>query len=240
MSFCTQCGQRLTEGEAHLCPAAPAGAGGAAGSAGNDFAASLKQVDGNTILALLKNPQHALNLNTGKDLIYGILGIVASLVGFMIGYWIMIRELANSILGLFGFGGMSDFADFGGGTSNTASMFGEMLLLGLISLAALFGSIWLIGNWRGARTLSFKDVITYLGSVQYTFGAGFILAGLCALISLRFGLLLLLINLLSALVITLMASSDLFGVAKERRLAFIALSVALYLIVVMLLSSLIM
>lgn len=236
MSFCTRCGQRMTEGEVHHCPAVPAGAGSPGGSAGNDFAATLKQVDGNTILALLKNPQSALNLNTGKDLIYGILGIVASLVGFMIGIWIMAKKLQDTILGFFGFGG---FADFDGGSS-TSSMFGQMFLLGIISLAALFGTIWLLGNWRGARTLSFKDIITYLGGMQYTFGAGFILAGLCTFVSLRFGFLLLFINLLTALVITLMASSDLFEVSKERRLSFVGLSVALYLVVVMLLSSLIL
>ncbi|CAH1193516.1 hypothetical protein PAECIP111893_00482 [Paenibacillus plantiphilus] len=239
MSFCTKCGQRMTEGEVHHCPAVPAGAGSPAGSAGNDFASTLKQVDGNTILALLKNPQNALNLNTGKDLIYGILGIVASLIGFMIGAWLMAKKLEDTILGLFGFGGMSDFTDFDGGSS-TSSMFGQMFLLGLISLAALFGTIWLIGNWRGARTLSFKDVVTYLGGLQYTFGAGFILAGLCTLVSLRFGFLLLFINLLTALVIALMTSSDLFEVSKERRLSFVGLSIALYLVVVMLLSSLIM
>ncbi|EFM10842.1 hypothetical protein PaecuDRAFT_2089 [Paenibacillus curdlanolyticus YK9] len=261
MSFCTQCGMRVIEGEAHACQQAAAGAenqtwngaGGAAGAphrsnqgGGFQSVAQLsKQIDTSVIVSLLKNPQQALKLQPAKDFIYGVLGVAASLLGFLIWAWIFGQKMESLLGDLFGglFGGFSDFDDLGDysdGSSIGAAITGKLIVLGIISIIALFGSLWVVGNWKGERKHAFKDAITYLGAAQYTFGAGFVLAGVCSFINLRIAFIVLSVNLLTVLVTTVMHAVALWQVREDRRLTVVGLSVGLYLVLVALLSAIVM
>ncbi|MWC30709.1 hypothetical protein [Paenibacillus sp. MMS18-CY102] len=259
MSFCTQCGMRIVEGEAHACQQTAAGSenawngsGGAAGAprgsnqGGFQAVTDLtKQIDTNVIVDLLKNPQKSLQLQPAKDLIYGVLGIVASLLGFMIWAWIIGKKIDSLLGDMFGglFGGLSDFedlTDYSGGSSIGSAITGKLIVLAIISLIALIGSLWALGNWKGERKLTFKDAVTHLGAAQYTFGAGFVLAGLCSFINLRIAFIVLSVNLLTALVTTVMHAIALWQVREDRKLTVVGLSVALYLALVALLSAIVM
>jgi hypothetical protein len=234
MSFCSLCGQQIQEEGSHVCQeiAAARSEGFSGRPVMEDLSAAVKQVDSKILINLLKNPQNSLALNPSRDLVYGLLGIVASIVGFVIWAWIIqkqVQDLLDSI-----FGGFSLFSGIEHSVSNL--IVGKLFLTGLISLAAIFVSLWLFGNRRGNRKLSFKEAIIHLGAMQYTSGACFIITGIIILINFKLGLLFLLINLLVTLLSTVTGSIDLFEVSKENRFPFIVLSTSLYLVLVFFLA----
>jgi len=254
MAFCTNCGRQLIQGQLHVCgteaerevpvhPPAAASSSHAAGShegagsgVGRVLTDTMKQVDGHVILRLLKNPQAGLLLNPGKDFMYGVLGIAASIVGFLLWGWMV------GINGIF-----TPLADFGGfsesgfqieTSSVVATAVIKIFLMGAASMAAFLASIWLIGSWRGERKLSIKTFITYAGSMHYASGAGFILAGVIGLVNIKLSIFLLGINMLIMLVLTYVSAIGLFGITKERQLSFIAPAILLYGLLLMVITTL--
>ncbi|MCQ6561946.1 hypothetical protein [Paenibacillus mendelii] len=239
MAFCMQCGQQIPQGATHIC-----GDGQQVANSGtqaeasrpltNDLTKAMKQVDGNVVLKLLKDPQYGLNLNPDKDFIYGILGLVASILGFTIWAGLLGMRIDSLFSGLLGLGGF-------GGDSIGGAFTGRMLLTAILSIAALHGMLWLLGSWQGTNKLSFKAFITYAGSMHYLSGAGFVVAGLCALISLiSFSFLLILINVSIMLVLSVIVSIDIFGVYREKRMVYTASAIALYMVILMIVTKIIL
>lgn len=109
----------------------------------------------------------------------------------------------------------------------------NMLFLGIISLAALLGSLWLFGNWRGSRRLNWQQIVTHLGSMQMASGAAFVLAAIIAFLSLKLSLLIVTVVLLTTLVITCMAVSDLYRINADRRLSVIGGAMTIYSVIVL-------
>lgn len=200
------------------------------------------QVDVNVIVGLLKNPQKALELRPEKDLIYGVLGLVASLLGFMIWGWMIGRKIDSMLGGFLGFGGgINDFEDLLDDTPSVSGLIiGKIIMLGIVSIVALFGSLWAVGSWQGNRKSSFKDYLVRLGAMQYVFGAGFIISGVCSFINLRVALIVLVINLLTALITTVMGSLELADVRSDRKVTAVALTMAAYLVLLAILSAIFM
>ncbi|MFD0714883.1 hypothetical protein [Paenibacillus sp. GCM10027626] len=261
MAFCTNCGQRLTEGELHVCGSGTESRNGSGDGNGAEHtvseeesvhdrpapgesrysgvsrsvADSMKQVDGNLILGLLKNPQSGLNLNPQKDLIYGLLGIAASIIGFVIYAWIVGMQIDSMVGGFFG--GLGSFGVKP--QSLVGGIVGNMLLVAIVSMVAFLGSMWLVGSWRGSRKVSIQAFVTYFGSMHYLSGAGFVVAGLVALMSYKLSLLLIVINLLIMLLLSFVSAMELFGISREQQFSFIAPAVTIYTVVVLIIVSII-
>ncbi|WP_337104446.1 hypothetical protein [Paenibacillus sp. YIM B09110] len=68
-------------------------------------------------------------------------------------------------------------------------------------------------------------------------GAGFLIAAVLALLSIKLSLFVLIITLLSTLILTVTASIELFEVTRERRTLYIVSSIASYSLLLMLLGS---
>ncbi|MCR8642614.1 hypothetical protein NV379_08050 [Paenibacillus sp. N1-5-1-14] len=243
MAFCEKCGHKIQEGEVHLCNEAAATV--APDSQGKaiqdnpmlqDLKRAVGQIDGNKVLTILKNPQMSLRLDPAKDLTYGVLGIAASIVGFLI-WAIIIQNKIEDMLGN-SFGSLMMMA--GGRISFGSGIAWKMFLLGILSLAALLGTVYIIGNWLGTRKLSFIEIAVKIGGMHLTSGAGFVLVGIVSLINMSVGFSLLMILLISALIWTVMGANQLMEVQEERRIAFIGSTIAVYGIVFSLLMKLFM
>jgi|GEM_PF-3437265 len=179
------------------------------------------QIDVQRIWELVKNPLSSLKLDGNRDFIYGLLGIAASLIGFMFFTLIIGRSLP--FIGWLGLGG---------------TLFGKMLLLAIISNTALHASIWLIGLWQGKQKLGIKPLITHIGALQYGAGAAFIVAGLLYWVSFNLCMIVLLVALLALFTLSIIASLELYNVAKERFSLYIMLTTAAYAIITMLVAGL--
>ncbi|MFX3632912.1 MAG: hypothetical protein ACE3L7_02730 [Candidatus Pristimantibacillus sp.] len=218
----------------------PVAAGSATGQSAavlNQMTASIKQVDKNIILRLLKNPFESMALNPSKDLVYGVIGIAAAIIGFLIWALLIGGKLESIFYGMLGFGGLASFGDKG---SIATALFGKMFLVAIISNIALLAAIWGIGQWKGDQKQSLKALVTHIGAIHYIAGAGFIIAGILALMSLKLSLLVLLISLLSALMLSIHAAIDLFKVEQNRQALYMILSVSAYLLITGLLAGIVL
>ncbi|WP_172254027.1 hypothetical protein [Saccharibacillus deserti] len=248
MSFCTKCGSPIQEGETHICqppasspppptsaplydsqqpqtgqqqPYAPGDAG--TKDYGTLVKGELSKFEKGTLLGLLKNPMSALHMHGESDLRYGLMGLAASLIGFMLWAWSFKRNLVHTMFELMGGGSPSEWRDAYSEAGEQFNIISPLFVVGLVSLAALIGGAILLGSWLGTHKVSGKESLTKLGSVQLAAGAGFIACALMMFVSMRLGLLLLAVVMLSALALTMFASAQLFRVSAERILPFVAL-----------------
>lgn len=183
---------------------------------------SPKTVDGGRILRFLRNPLEALGL-TEKEWLYGVLGLAASFLGFLI--WVLLfgGQITELIYGFMPFGGLF------GPSELTFAIFGRMFGIGLLSMIALLAALWLTGWWRSGVQPSWKAFLTQIGGMQYIAGAGFLLAGILSF-SFPLSILVLGITLLSSLVLSVYGGVEASGVSKERTSTYMILSVTLYLV----------
>lgn len=219
-------------------PPVAAGAARAQRSLLDDMNDSVKQVDKNVIIRLLTNPLESMNLHSTKDLIYGVLGIAAAIIGFLIWAMFIGNKVESVIMRAFGFGGISSFADlFETHRSISAAVYGKMFLIAILSSASLLAAIWSIGSWKGGQRLSIKSLITHIGAMQYIAGAGFIISGILALMSFKLSIFVLTVTLLSTLILSITGAMDLYQVAKEHRALYIVCTISAYLVLFVLLAG---
>lgn len=230
MSFCTKCGTQLQPNEIHTCVSAEQPIVNAASptSTPSPILTSardhLAHVDKHKILNLLKNPMSALQLRAESDLLYGVLGLVVSLLGFVLWAWSFKHQLIK--LMILGFGSLiSDDKESYREASEYLPIVNHMLLLGLISLIVLVGITFLLGNKMGLHKLHWKDSMVQLGGLQLISGIGFIVAALMMFISIKLSFLLLFTTSLAALVLTLVAGIEMFRIQRDRLALFIGLTV---------------
>ncbi|MBD2845861.1 hypothetical protein IDH44_11720 [Paenibacillus sp. IB182496] len=248
MAYCTACGQQLQPGEAHACPAAdevaaaaqshPASAGtrGQAAEGARHIAAQFRRIEPGVLVRLLRQPREALSLEGPAAPVYGFVGVAAALIGFIIWAMLLGNELASLV---FGFGSSSIFDAFSAYRADIYwRIIGRMLVIGLVSSAAMIGVLYAAGRWLGEAKLRFGTFFASIGAMQLVFGAGFVLAGLCSLINLRLSLFVMLVVLLAALVLLVSAASDLLRVPKAREAAFAVTVIGGYLLVTGLLLAL--
>ncbi|WP_058302763.1 hypothetical protein [Gorillibacterium timonense] len=224
MAFCTQCGIALEEGVQHDCPAAQ----NQPEVLQSGFSRQSIQIDKNALLLLVKNPQAALSLDPAKDKIYGIIGLGASLLGFFL--WGLMLKLKliwayDDQDGLLG--------DFLGNTVKKMPIASHLLLLGILSLAAFIVLLWFFGNGKGTAKRSLMDAAIYLGAMQLLSGAGFVVAGVVALVWVPGSSVIVGIFLLLTLLMTTAAALDLFAVPSDKRLVVLGGFAAVYAIVIL-------
>ncbi|QJD83983.1 hypothetical protein [Cohnella herbarum] len=186
-------------------------------------------VDFQKLLELAKNPSSSLKLQPLTEWIYGAIGAVVGVLGFFIWIWAIQEEIKNELFG--GLGNLVFLSLLGFTTP------GKYLVIGIFSIALLVGSLTLIGNLLGAKKRSWMEAVTYQGSTQLLFGAGLIVAGLVAFVSLQLSMLLGVILLLINLLLVVTQAEDLHEVGRERRFLFIVYSIAAYMFLLFLVYS---
>lgn len=233
MSFCTKCGQQLQPNEIHTCvspeqPSVNATLSSSTPSTPSPILTTardhLANVDKHKILNLMKNPMSALQLRSESDLLYGVLGLVVSLLGFVLWAWSFKHQLIK--LMILGFGSLiNDEKESYREASEYLPIVNHMLLLGLISLIVLVGITLLLGNKMGLHKLHWKDSMVQLGGLQLISGIGFIVAALMMFISIKLSFVLLFTTLLATLALTLVAGIEMFRIHRDRIALFIGLVV---------------
>ena len=192
----------------------------------------VQAIDFQFILKLIKNPFEALKLDGKKDLLYGLIGIGASLVGYIV----IVLALSSYLKGIF----LNPLAALAGAGSGTGAFIGKMILLGILSLLSLFLSLWLISLWKGQERHSIQDMITKLGAMQYLSGVGFLVAGIIAFMTIKLALAIFLIALISTMIISVQAAFQMYKVKEESSALYIVSSVGAYFIVMLVLTSILM
>ncbi|MGF7047060.1 hypothetical protein J2T13_001562 [Paenibacillus sp. DS2015] len=237
MSFCIQCGQSLEEGTSHQCAANNAIP--MVSSAGKPQSV---KVDLHVLLGILKNPMNALKLNASEGgLVYGLIGLGVSLIGFLLYALALKQVMINMISSVFGelsgfFDGAGSIGNsFSGGIASQLSLGWNALWIGLVSAVALLATYWLVGNAVSKKKMAQLDFITKVGAFQLVFGVVFILSALLAFITFKFSILLMVISLLLALVCTNTIVSQIYGVQGSQQLKLSAIAVSIYALIILLL-----
>jgi len=192
-------------------------------------------IDIQFILKLIKNPMEALKLDGKKDLLYGLVGIGASLLGYLV--WVLVLNSYLKDLFRLIFAPLTLLTGGGGGAG---LVIGKLILLGILSLVALFVSLWLLSWWQSSERQSIPSLATKLGGMQYTSGVGFIVAALIGLISIKLSFAILLITLISTIVWSIIGMMQLNQVKGEKSFLFITGSVAAYFVIMLVLSSILL
>lgn len=173
------------------------------------------------LLALLRNPSAALALRGAEDLPLGLIGAAASVAGFYV--WVL--AVQNRIEHA-----MSFFSVLFVSRLFTPGLALKLLLLGLLSLLAVTASLSAVGNRLGRRKRSWIEIVTYQGSSQLMFGAGYLVSALTAFLSVRLSLALTGGLLLLSLLLLVIHALELHEVARKDNFAAVLLSVAGYVV----------
>lgn len=224
MAYCPQCGQELKEDGQHECPAAMEANGtqvAATPGIGGGMAMDIR-----VIKQLLINPESSLRLNPKKDILYGVIGIAASIIGFFLWGLALQGRIRNAL-------GFSVFLL--GDLRQQITFAPRFLLIGLVLMIAMLGSVWGIGLWRGRKKAMVQEVLVHLGAPQLIFGLAFVVSAVLIYISFNLSLLVLFISLLTSFVLTVALGQDVFEVPREKRWEYLALTVTGFLLILFLL-----
>ncbi|WP_128894974.1 hypothetical protein [Longirhabdus pacifica] len=241
MSYCTHCGEKLDANTKHHCneiaatsESSPIHTNSTNTNSTNDktntnalnekMKDAIQQVDKNKLVDIIRNPIGSLTL-TKNDMVYGIIGIAASVLSFS-----FLGFAAGNKLGAL----TLYFYDV-----NEFLIAMRFLLLGVISIAALLGMMFLFGNRFGSKKYTWKESLTSLGAIQTVFAAGFLLSGLLGFFAANLSLFILSITCLSALSFTVLFGVKFFSVKENKLFLFVILSITGYLLIVYILTQLV-
>ena len=186
------------------------------------------------VVQLIRNPFQGLALSTRSQWLYGLLGIVASIVGFALWTTVSVSSIftafLNPLAALTGGGGV--------GFGVYVSMFFRMIVLAIISQGLLIGSIWVFGNWLGGRKYAWRELVTYLGGVQWLFGGGYIAAAIIGLLLSQIGFLLAIVTLILNLIFIVIASLEIYAIeSMQKRAELLLYAIGSYVLVLGIVSS---
>lgn len=245
MKFCTNCGSPIREGEAHVCAQTAPQAHtentsselirpiqAAPNPTLRAAQAELSKVEKTRLMELLKNPLSALQLRGETDLIYGLMGLAASLIGYMIWAWSFKRNIIHTLYGIMGISQSWDSAY--AEANEQFAVLKPMFITGLASLAFLIIGAILFGRWLGQSKASWKEGLTALGGVQLVSCAGFLISALMLFVSLKIGMVLFIVVALSTMALTAYSAIQFFRISPNRVMQFIALFVLLQVVAVLL------
>lgn len=236
-AFCTKCGTSLEVGREHICLSQHEQAASIVQSMDATNSAGFT-LDTTLLVNLLKNPFSSLYLEEAKGFTYGIISILASLLGFYVWAWSfkkqVISMIADKISGGFGGFGSKEIKNGINQVSDKLPIDSHFLLLGIISIAALIILIFLVGNWLSGHKRSFKDIVTKIGSMQFTFSVVYIILAIVNVISLKLGFALLAAAVILNLFTALIAAMHLYGIKHESSLIFSSIIITAQLVIVLL------
>ncbi|MEW4371376.1 hypothetical protein [Paenibacillus kandeliae] len=252
MAFCTQCGTELRTDEVHTClakqqsVAVPVASTASAATVStpapsaapmlNNAREQLSKVDKHKILNLLKNPMSALQLRGDSDLLYGIMGIAVSLIGFVLWAWAFKHQLIKAMIGQLSsmFGGADQYDQTYRSASDSMSIVGHSLILSIVSTLVLLVAVFFIGNKLGTQRLHWKDALVKLGGLQLVTGAALLITTLLMLVTMKFSFVLLFTVLTASLMLTLYAGIEMFRLSRERAVWFIGSTVLIQIVAILL------
>jgi len=191
----------------------------------------LSEVEPQKLLELLKNPSAALKLQPEKDWVYGAIGAAAGVLGFFFWVWAF-QEAIKSKLDIFsGIGNLFLYGMLGLATP------AKYLILGIFSIALLAATLGAVGNWQGARKRNWMEAVAFQGSTQLLFGAGWLISGVIAFISLQLSMLLGAIVMLINLLLLVSQATELHEVGRDKRFMYFVYSISIYLLLLFLVYS---
>ncbi|MNC36796.1 hypothetical protein D3C75_853360 [compost metagenome] len=181
-------------------------------------------------------------MSPDKDFLYGFIGMAASLAGFFLWGLALKKQLISSLAGSVSSAGLfgNSFSDAVTGAGKKVPLASNLLLLGIVSLAVLFGALWLLGNWKGKTKRGWKEIVTYFGAMQLTFGVVYAIAAILAFISLNLSILAVVIGLLTALVMTCFAAQEIYSYSDDQRFMQFGLAMAVYVVVTLTASNILL
>lgn len=192
------------------------------------------KIETKIVIDLLQNPLKSLELHSSTQWIYGVLGVAAALLGFIV--WAIVT--ITSFMSLF----MNPFSSFG-----LKGLFGfgtwmlflfQALIFGLLSQTVLMTSVWLFGNRFADAKFSPKEIVTVLGGVQWLPGAGMIVGGLLSALYFPLGFAVFAAALLVDLVLILTAALEMYAFPSSvHKARMIVVSVGVYFFVTFILFS---
>lgn len=173
--------------------------------------------------------------NNGKKLIYGIFGIVMSVVGFLIWMWAFMEKTGEHLLMFLSFGRMfgldilRNLPD-----SLTGIVVTKAAFIGLASVIAILVPLWIIGYLKGEKKLLLKDFVSRIGNIHYFIGLGYLVASITILIDWKLSIVVMLINLLLGILLSFVLTSNIFIIRAHRIISFVSLSLGSYIILLIL------
>lgn len=222
MAFCSQCGQSLVEGNLHDCSYDE--------SALLTKGSNPLKVDYQVLLGILRHPMNCVQFNASNGgLIYGVIGMAMSLLGFFLFALSLDRAISNA------------FGGFGIGVAimEQASLGGRSLFMGLLSILGFMASYWLVSQFVTKKKLDIKDFIAKVGSFQLVFGILFMVGAILTFISMQFGFIIIVISLLLALVCTNTLVLQLYEINASQQMKITAGAVGIYTIVLMIILKIV-
>lgn len=252
MVVCNRCGKQINENEPHWCndgdvssqqassvtdeseqqvsaaaetATATAPTGKTPGSTMNTPSSNVpewaKTFDPKRALQLLKNPTSAKDIAV-SDWLYAVIAAAASALGFALFGYFLFGNIFASIMSPLSF--LSS-----GSVTPPFSFFVQLFVYQIISLAALFISIWFISRWKGSKPLDLKATFVQLAAMQMPFGAGFFLAFLLTIMNFSsFALAVAAFTWFVSVILVTTEAMEKTEVARSNRFVFITASMGAY------------
>lgn len=202
---------------------------------------AINSIDTGKLLELLKNPLHSLKLDPAKEWVLSAISAAAGVIGFFFWVWAMQKKAYAGING--NLDGLGNFSELFGAigrmayvtTTPFSSLFnfarsGTYFVLAICSIALLVAAFTLIGNWMGTQKRSWMESITFYGGTQLMLGAGLILCGIIAFISIELSALIGVIMLVLWLILLVDLALGLHSVGNDKRYPFVLFSVGGYMV----------
>ncbi|MCM3338980.1 hypothetical protein M3650_10130 [Paenibacillus sp. MER TA 81-3] len=177
---------------------------------------------------LMKHPTEASALQPASDWLYGVIAVAASAIGFAL--------FAFSIFS----GLMSMLNPFGAylNAGESIGLFIKLVLLYIITLAALFGALWLVSRWKGVQRSDVKTFLVRLAAMQMPYGPAYLVAFLMMLISFTsLSLAIAGIVWFTSVIMTVSETMEQAEVTRDNRFLCVASSIALYFVLLLILTK---
>lgn len=164
-----------------------------------------------------------------KNLIYGVFGIVMSIVGFVVWMWAFMEKTEEHIMMFLSFGRMFGISALQFLPESIAGIVvTKTALIGIASTIAILFTLWGIGYWKGEQKLSVLEFVSKIGGTHYYIGAGFLIASATVFIDWKLSIGVLILNLLLGMLLLFVMSAKIFNVPPNRTILFVAISFVAY------------
>ncbi|TCZ70539.1 hypothetical protein E0485_23180 [Paenibacillus albiflavus] len=241
MSFCPNCGAKLQEGQPHACSEAAAAVSTAPyeprtaspsekGMPSEAHKSTANNLDTDVFIKIFSNPMQASQYGQDK-LLYGIIGLCATVIAYTILGWATNRISSMEFLGM-------DFGRLINKASIFLLIFKSYFIGGILKVALFVGAFGLFGNMLGKRKISFAEIVAKFGSVQILTAGGFLVAAILGLLSYDLGYMIRNLTMGLTLVITSLIAFDVFEVEMKDRYKLLVFAIGTYVIVSQILSML--
>ncbi|MBE0069896.1 zinc ribbon domain-containing protein [Thermoanaerobacterium thermosaccharolyticum] len=179
---------------------------------------NLGSFDISKIMKLIKNPYESLFLDGEKDLNYGILGFISSIIGLYLWFLGIIHIIT---------------ADVNTGTFHLVSIninYFQVLIASILIVLFISLSPYVISLWLGTIKISFRRAFLLNGSVQYIPAILFILCAVLAFIDIYVSFAFFLITFITYMIFIIMFNCELFKIKDSKKIFVIFASVTIYLV----------